>query len=139
MTMAPRSTTTIAHWAAPLLLLGVASAQDGPDPQELNPFGPSAQEASPRDRMIELFHEVERRMGRSTQLLFDASKGDTSQLAEVGESGLDDLRQEGEGSPAGDPRAALAGLLDASRGEGREVLRAIDEILEIAESQGGGS
>lgn len=92
--------------------------------------------SSPQDQMIELFHEVERRMSRSTELLFDASKGDTSKLSEVGAAGLEDLGQDGGGASA---RAAVAGLLRASKGEGQEVLRAIDEILEIAQNQGGGT
>ena len=93
--------------------------------------------SSPQDQMIELFHEVERRMSRSTELLFDASKGDTSKLSEVGAAGLEDLGQDGGESASA--RAAVAGLLRASKGEGQEVLRAIDEILEIAQNQGGGT
>lgn len=131
--MRPRSAFSLLVTSLPLVL--PALAQDGPDPRELNPFqGEGA--AAPRDRMIELFHEVERRMGAGTELLFDASKGDTSRLAQLGEAGLQDLMQEGQQAAA---RASLASVLEGSRGQGREVLRAIDEILELAQSQGGGS
>jgi hypothetical protein len=106
---------------------------EGFDP---SPFRQDEQ-ASPQDQMIELFHEVERRMSRSTELLFDASKGDTSKLGELGAAGLDELGQDADSSASA--RAAVAGLLRASKGEGQEVLRAIDEILEIAQNQGGGT
>ena len=69
---------------------------------------------SPQDQMIELFHEVERRMSRSTELLFDASKGDVSKLDDLEASGLEDLGQDQDSSA----RAAVAGLLRASKGEG---------------------
>ena len=147
--------------AALVHLAPAAQAQDAPtapeeapeqqeDPEQLaddegplveipEGFDPSPfrreESTSPQDQMIELFHEVERRMSRSTELLFDASKGDVSKLDDLEASGLEDLGQDQDSSA----RAAVAGLLRASKGEGQEVLRAIDEILEIAQNQGGGT
>lgn len=123
-----------------LLLVGAAAqgSEQAPAPKSpqgedkpvvINPF--ADQPESDGERMIRLFHEVEQRLNRSTDLLFDASKGDLSQLQQVKSSGIDDLGQKG------DSRAALAGLLDASRAEGDHILRAIDEILEIAAQNGG--
>ena len=143
--------------AALVHLAPAAQAQDAPPAPEEAPvqeqeaddeaplveipegFDPSPfrreESTSPQDQMIELFHEVERRMSRSTELLFDASKGDVSKLDDLEASGLEDLGQDQDSSA----RAAVAGLLRASKGEGQEVLRAIDEILEIAQNQGGGT
>lgn len=123
------------------LLLFAAVAQDGEQsptpagpqaddkPVVVNPFAEGAE--SDGDRMIRLFHEVEERLNRSTDLLFDASKGDLSRIDQIKGSGIDDL-----GNKA-DRRAALASLLDASASEGDHILRAIDEILEIAAQNGG--
>ena len=119
-----------------LALAGPAQAAQTKIPEGFDPSPFRREEStSPQDQMIELFHEVERRMSRSTELLFDASKGDVSKLDDLEASGLEDLGQDQDSSA----RAAVAGLLRASKGEGQEVLRAIDEILEIAQNQGGGT
>lgn len=87
-----------------------------------------------------LFGRVERRLRRIDALLMDASQGDTSSLTEVGESGMDELfsaaaeppQVAGEGAP-------VARLLEVSRSDGREVLKDIDRILEIAQESGNGT
>ena len=123
--------------AVGLLILPV-QAQEGEQapkaddkPVVINPF--AEQPESDAERMIRLFQEVEQRMNRSTQLLFDASKGDVSALDQVQASNLEDLGQTANANP----RAAVSSLLTASQEEGAQIISAIDEILEIAARNGG--
>lgn len=106
---------------------------------EFNPFKKQpAAEPSPQQEMIRLFQEVEGRMNKMGSLLFDASKGETEALGKVGASGMDEIpRNPGDSSGGGG--GALADLLNASRSEGASVLEGIDQILEIAKNQGGGT
>ncbi|MFT4541806.1 MAG: hypothetical protein ACI841_000856 [Planctomycetota bacterium] len=102
---------------------------------------------SPDDRVDELtklFAEVELRLGRIDQLLTDASAGETSKLAEVGESGIEDLLDSAQDSSSSssssssspsseqNSQAGLGGMLQRSASEGQEVLRGIDQIIEVA-------
>lgn len=85
----------------------------GPEP-ELNPFEEIVVQDDAQKQMVELFGRVERRLNEIDRLLSDASAGDTSRLADVGPSGIDDL-------------------LDLSRRQGKRALEDIDEILKLAE------
>ncbi|MAE47273.1 MAG: hypothetical protein CMJ86_10330 [Planctomycetes bacterium] len=120
------------------LLVLPAQAQDGDQapkvddkPVVINPF--AEQSESDAERMIRLFQEVEQRMNRSTQLLFDASKGDVGALDQVKGSNLEELGRTANANP----RAAVSSLLTASQEEGAQIISAIDEILEIAARNGG--
>lgn len=134
-------------WSAPRATAQDAGQEPGEakpkdekvDLGEFNPFSkqPPA-EASPQEEMIRLFQEVEGRMGTMGSLLFDASKGETEALAKVGASGLDKIPQNPQDGSSGGG-GALADLLNASRSEGASVLEGIDQILEIAQNQGGGT
>ena len=73
---------------------------------------------SPQDELTQLFRDVELRLRQIDELLDNASTGDTSGLAEVGESGIDKLL-----------RRSMEG--------GQQVVRDIDRILEIAAQNGG--
>jgi hypothetical protein len=103
-------------WTAPRARS--ASQDEGPPP--LRPMGPQA--GGDEDEIKRLFLEVERNLKRIDELLNDASSGDVP-LAEVGESGLDEL-------------------LRSTGSESQSVVRGIDEILEVArrraQSQGQG-
>lgn len=85
---------------------------------------PGGDEGGAREKMIELFQQVEQRLGEIDDLLFDASAG--TPLDAQAEAGIGDLLQRS---------------IDGSE----EVRRAMDEILVLAEqqgksqSQGGGS
>lgn len=101
-------------WAfAAALCAGSAFAQERP----INPF--QGGEEDPRQKMMELFKKVETRLGEIDKMLYDAGTGET-RLASNADSGLSEL-------------------LKSSRKKQEEVLSGIDEILEIASQQGGGS
>ena len=91
--------------------------------------------SDPRREMVELFQSIETRLREMGAFLQDAAAGDTTRLADVEASGIDellDLAQPGRQSSGG-----VADLLAASRGHGGEVLKEIDRILEIAAENGG--
>ncbi|MCC7011508.1 MAG: hypothetical protein IT454_03005 [Planctomycetes bacterium] len=96
-----------------LLAAGHAPAQDV---KPTNPF--HAPEDDPRARMTELFKKVESRLVEIDKLLYDAGTG--------------------SGSASGVRESGIAELMQRSRSRGDEVLQGIDEILEIANQQGGG-
>jgi hypothetical protein len=132
-----RSQRMLPFIAASLLVLPALAQESeqapGADdkPVVINPF--AEQPESDAERMIRLFQEVEQRMNRSTQLLFDASKGDVGALDQVQGSNLEDLGQTANANP----RAAISSLLSATQKEGAQIMSAIDEILEIAARNGG--
>ncbi|MDP6368142.1 MAG: hypothetical protein QF615_00935, partial [Planctomycetota bacterium] len=82
-------------------------------------------------------------------LLMEAGQGDAASLSAVGPSGLDALLPENEAansetgaageSAASSKGSAIARLLTESRSGGREVLKDIDRILEIAQESGDGT
>lgn len=92
-----------------------AEKEKAPEPIVLPVPG---QERTAQDEMVELFHNVERRLKEIDDLLYDAGAGDTSKLSEVSESGIDDL-------------------LNLSVSKSKEVVKCMDRILEIAEDNGG--
>lgn len=93
----------------------------------------------PRQELEQAFQKVETGLQGMSLLLLDASKGDTTRLADAKSSGFELLLQKAEGRPQGAPTDALAELLYASQGEGQNVLDGIDEILRIAAENSGGS
>jgi hypothetical protein len=100
--------------AFPLLLLGARSddpKRDEPLLQELGGAGDA------QERLMRLFHEVERKLGQIDRKLAAAGAGEM-QLAEVEDSGLDKL-------------------LQATGQDSQQVVQDIDRILEIAQELGG--
>ena len=125
-------------WTAALLgvLASGAIAQDEKPPirPDLEDLMPAAAK-DPRAEMIELFQKVETRLAEMGRFLVDAGAGDTSQLEEVGASGIEellDLAEPGRGASGG-----VGDLLAASRGHGKQALEEIDRILQIAQENGG--
>lgn len=119
-------------------LLSGAIAQEPEDedrPQRIDTLSAAAQGADPHDRLRELMVEVEKRLLRIDELLIDASTGDTAGFGEFSESGMDDLLDEADNSTSPSLIGA-AGILDASRSQGRKVLSGIDEIIKIAQRSG---
>jgi hypothetical protein len=122
--------TSILHAAAALLVGGLvlaAPAQEperGPRPRlrpELTPppLRPEAAPAAsdPQQEMLELFRKVETRLREIDALLVDAGAGDTRRLREAGPAGIDQL-------------------IRRSLEDGRQNLRDIDRIIEIAQQLG---
>lgn len=134
MKCSPRS--TLAALAVLLATAGGAGAQEGERP----PIKPDldmlmgGSQLSPQEEMILLFQAIEQRLGTMVVMLFDASAGDTSKLADVGQSGIDELLAQ---SSNAEPTGGVADLLAASEVEGRQVLEDIDRIIEIAAQNGG--
>ncbi|MCP3918684.1 MAG: hypothetical protein GY711_24320 [bacterium] len=107
--------------------------QEGP---KLDELGQLAGE-NPQEEMTKLFLEVEGRLDKIGDLLLDASAGDTSRLAEIGASGIDEILENLPNQPSGSGGSGIASLLRSSSSEGEQVLEGIDRILEIAQQQGG--
>jgi len=145
---------TLAALAIATLSQAALSLDDPNKPKlgELNPFA----EQDPQQEMRRLFKEVELRIDRMQSLLLSASAGETDALAELSESGMDDLFREQEGSPSsgstgpsGESTTSASGgsgsggggsvaeLLKNSRSHGGQVVKDIDRILEIAAQNGG--
>lgn len=85
--------------------------------QEESPLLPPQLRSDPRERMKELFVQVERRLGEIDQLLYRAGSGERP-LESQRESGINDLLQQ-------------------SKQGGEAVLKDIDELLELAKQMGG--
>ena len=107
-----------------------------PDLEGGFPLAPPGGPKNPQQEMIEAFHRVERDLETMSLLLLEASRGDTSRLLNARESGIEDLLDMAEERPDGEAQGALADLLYASSAGGQRVLEGIDEIIEIAESNG---
>ena len=122
-----------------VLLLALASPAGADDPNTPR-LAQAPGVMDPAEEMTMLFGRVERRLRRIDALLMDASQGDTSSLTEVGESGMDELFSAAAEPPQGAGEGApIARLLEVSRSDGREVLKDIDRILEIAQESGNGT
>ena len=131
-------------WLAPTLALplslGLAMPQEQEAPkvkpwEQLSEAGAQAQD-DPRKQMEEAFKKVELGLEQMNQLLIEASKGDTTRLQKAKNSGIDELLKLADKRPQGDATSALSELLYASGAEGQRVLDGIDQILEIAASNG---
>jgi len=117
---------------ATLGLSAVTAAQDEAPRPDLDAVAGK----SPQQEMAELFQTVERRLGAMGDYLLDAGAGDTGKLAEVSETGLLELLQQGRPS-APQPTGSVSDLLSISKAEGQQALKEIDRILEIAAQNGG--
>ena len=120
---------------AALGLTAVTAAQDEQPRPGLDALDAAAGK-SPQQEMAELFQSVERRLGAMGDYLLDAGAGDTGKLAEVGESGLLELLQQGRPN-APQPTGGVADLLSISKAEGQQALKEMERILEIAQQNGG--
>jgi hypothetical protein len=127
--MSPKRPRTVRRAIASLFVAALAApalAQDEGPPPPPDPAGgdtptidvPMPQMDAAQQEMIELFGKVERQLRRIDMLLSEAGSGDTSRLQEVEESGIDEL---------------IRGSVDT----GRQTLKDIDRILEIASQMGG--
>jgi hypothetical protein len=123
------------------LAASVGTSQDKEPETWLPPEALPGGAKDARQELEDAFHKVEQSLQGMNLLLLDASKGDTTRLADSQASGFEKLLQQAEGRPQGAPTQALAELLYASQSEGQNVLDGIDEILRIAaeNSQGSGS
>lgn len=109
--------------------------QDDSEPWVMPEF-PRGAPSNPQQEMIKAFQRVEKDLETMSLLLLEASRGDTSRLANARESGIEDLLKLADKRPQGDASKALSELLYASSAGGQRVLDGIDEIIEIAESNG---
>ncbi|MAE28365.1 MAG: hypothetical protein QF724_05360 [Planctomycetota bacterium] len=137
--------------ACGLLICALASGAfaDDPNKPRLGEGLPGIGAMDPAQEMTLLFGRVERRLRRIDALLMEAGQGDAASLSAVGPSGLDALLPENEAansetgaageSAASSKGSAIARLLTESRSGGREVLKDIDRILEIAQESGDGT
>lgn len=118
-----KSTSLIQATLAGLSLLVATAIAQEPDVEILRPGEEPPAEAGgqgsqdPQERLRQLFAKVERELEDIDILLSDASAGDTSQLAELDNAGIDDL-------------------LRNSVESGRQVQRDIEEIIDIAQQMG---
>ncbi|MEM6671845.1 MAG: hypothetical protein AAF726_03320 [Planctomycetota bacterium] len=107
---------------------------DDTDLRDLNPFQPPA--GGPEE-LQQLFLQVEKRLRRVTDLLYEASSGDMSSANDIGGAGIDELIREAEQGAAG-ASSGISRMLGATRAQGEATLEDIAKILELAEQQQGG-
>jgi hypothetical protein len=113
-----------------LLLSVPATAQEPP------PGGaPGRSPTDTRSELEELFAKVEKRLERMSQLLGEASAGDTAALQRLGSAGIDELIREAESPPPSGAPSGIGALIEATQGHGRELVQEIDRVLEIAREQ----
>ena len=125
---------TLACVSATLVLLGHVTAQEPvPVAPPVGPPGSASTDA--RSELEQLFAKVEKRLDRMSQLLGEASAGDTRALERLGGAGIDELIREAEGAPPSGAPAGIGALIEATQGHGRELVQEIDRVLEIAREQ----
>lgn len=103
--------------------------------QEPLPGLPGIAPPDARSELEQLFAKVEKRLERMSQLLGEASAGDTGALERLGGAGIDELIREAEGPPPSGAPAGIGALIEATQGHGRELVQEIDRVLEIAREQ----
>ncbi|MEZ6013952.1 MAG: hypothetical protein R3F49_02455 [Planctomycetota bacterium] len=103
--------------------------------QERPVLTPPGAGSDPQAEMLELFKKVEKRLNRMSELLGQASAGDIDALQKVGSAGIDELIRNAEAAPAASTPQGLGGLIAATQSHGREVVKEIDEVLELARQQ----
>jgi hypothetical protein len=125
------------RWRAALARVGALLCLAAPGvAQEPVPVGPPGSgPTDARAELEELFAKVEKRLERMSQLLGEASAGDTRALERLGGSGIDELIRAAETPPPGGAPAGIGGLIEATQGHGRELVQEIDRVLEIAREQ----
>jgi len=119
-----------ARVGAVMLLVASATAQE-PAPGGF----PVTPPTDARAELEQLFAKVEKRLERMSQLLGEASAGDTAALERIGGSGIDELIRAAEGAPPSGAGAGIGALIEATQGHGRELVQEIDRVLEIAREQ----
>ncbi|MEM9382370.1 MAG: hypothetical protein AAGB93_20625 [Planctomycetota bacterium] len=108
------------------------------DIRDLNPFTPPGGSGpSGATELKDLFLQVEKRLNRVTELLYEASSGDVSEADGIGGAGIDELIREAESGAAG-AQSGIARMLEATRGQSQATLDDIARILELAEQSGSG-
>jgi len=125
-----------------------ASAQEGgappepepePAPQEgeeeeipsVNPLRPPGGSGGPEAELRELFLKVDKRLRRSTELLWEASSGDGSGADQIGSARIDELIREAEAARSR-AQSGIAKLLEASGRQNQAASDEIERILQIA-------
>lgn len=103
--------------------------------RELDPLGGSGPTGAGEEEMKELFIKVDKRLKRVSELLFEASTGDSSRSSEIGAAGIDELIREAENA-SGAGASGIGQILEASRSQSEAARTEIDRILEIAAQQG---
>jgi hypothetical protein len=96
---------------------------------------PGVSPTDARSELEQLFAKVEKRLERMSQLLGEASAGDTAALKSLGGAGIDELIREAEAPPPSGAPAGVGALIEATQGHGRELVQEIDRVLEIAREQ----
>ena len=96
-------------------------------------------EAQAQQEIAELFDSVERRLRLIDAMLLEASAGNTTRLAELEGSGLEDLLEDlpQEQKPKSDSESSCQGLggsIGQSSTQGRQAVEEINRIIEIAQS-----
>lgn len=132
-----------------------AAAQEGgapprpepqPEPQEgqegeeeeipsVNPLRPPGGAGGPEAELRELFLKVDKRLKRSTELLWEASSGDGSGADQIGSARIDELIREAEAARSR-ARSGIEKLLEASRRQNQAASDEIERILQIAAENG---
>lgn len=119
-----------------LFSLAVAALAATSSAQERRPIEiPGAGANDARGELEQLFAKVEKRLGRMSELLGEASAGDTAALKRLGGAGIDELIREAERPPSSSASAGIGALIEATQSHGRVVLEEIDRVLEIAREQ----
>ncbi|MDA1266011.1 MAG: hypothetical protein O2816_13100 [Planctomycetota bacterium] len=125
--------------ALTLLGAGSALAQDESERPEIgieDLVPGAAGQADPREEMTKLFQSVERRLKDMGGYLLDAGAGDTSKIAKLDATGIEDLLRQGR-PEAPQPTGGVGDLLSISKAEGERVLEDIEKILQLAQQNGG--
>jgi hypothetical protein len=120
----------LARVSAVVLLAAQGAAQE-PTPRGV----PGTSPTDARSELEQLFAKVEKRLERMSQLLGEASAGDTAALERLGSAGIDELIREAESPPPSGAPSGIGALIEATQGHGRELVQEIDRVLEIAREQ----
>lgn len=116
-----------------LLLSPSLFAQQSSDPPQVElqkDVAPSMQRSS-QEEIEELFLQVERRLQRVTELLFEASSDSSGAADRIGGADIDDLVRGAE-AQSSNARSDIAKLLEATLRQGHAVNSEIDRMIEIS-------
>ena len=103
--------------------------KDETDLRDLNPFPPPGGSGpSSADELKDLFVQVEKRLNRVTELLYEASSGDMKGADGIGGDGIDALIREAESGAAG-AQSGIARMLEATRGPSQATLDDIERVM----------
>ena len=105
---------------------------DETDIEDLNPFEAPPAPGANNEEMAELFMTVEKRLDRVTELLFEASSGNTGGASDIGSARIDELIRGAE-AQATQASNDMARLLEATRRQSSAASEEIGRILKLAE------